>query len=380
MKELTQILRALENQPYDMLKKWALATLVTVEGSSYRRAGARMLWRGEDLPPIGGISGGCLEDDLKIHCADVVKTGVAKTITYDTTSENDLVWGVGTGCHGIVRVLIEPARQAVPALDLVRAAWARRAPAVVAIAFQFHHANKRTRVKLGTLPKDAPARSAGFQPASTAKTRTAAKQTGSLRYGAAASFHTPNKSTTRIFPKLIGAPEIFFDYLPPPPALAIFGAGDDAQPLARMAAELGWQVHITDPRPAYATRERFPEAATVGPTAPPLDDHTLAVVMTHHYIHDMPLLRDLLPRAGELVYLGLLGPKKRAEKILADLKRDGLRITPDMRARLHAPVGLDIGAATPEAIALSILAEMQSVLGNRDAKPLRDRAKAIYDA
>ena len=378
MKELTQILAALAAAPSDDVRKWALATLVTVEGSSYRRAGARMLWRGENLPPIGGISGGCLEDDLKIHCADVVKTGAAKTIIYDTTSENDLVWGVGTGCHGIVRVVVEPARQAVPALSYVPNAWPRREPVTVATIFRFHRANAAQ--KLGTTlgwSDDLPVQRGNTARIITKPTCWQPMPRAAIERATRACLRA-RKSTTRIFRNLPGSPEIFFDYLPPPPTLAIFGAGDDAQPLARMAAELGWQVHVTDPRPAYATRERFPEAVAVGSDAPPLDEYTLAVVMTHHYIHDVPALRDLLPR--KLAYLGLLGSKKRAEKILADLERDGLQITPDMRARFHAPVGLDIGADTPETIALSILAEMQSVLGRREAKPLRDRAKAIHDA
>ena len=104
----------------------------------------------------------------------------------------------------------------------------------------------------------------------------------------------------------------------------------------------------------------------------------LAVVMTHHYVHDVPLLRALLPRP--LAYLGLLGPRKRAEKILADLAAGGLAVTPAQRERLHAPVGLDLGAETPEEVALSMLAEMHAVLGGRDGRPLRHRPGPIHDA
>jgi xanthine/CO dehydrogenase XdhC/CoxF family maturation factor len=103
----------------------------------------------------------------------------------------------------------------------------------------------------------------------------------------------------------------------------------------------------------------------------------LVVVMTHHYVHDVPLLRDLLPRP--LAYLGLLGPKKRADKIFGDLADNGLVISPEQKARLHAPVGLDLGAETPEEVALSILAEMQASLGGRDGRPLRDCTGPIHD-
>jgi xanthine/CO dehydrogenase XdhC/CoxF family maturation factor len=170
----------------------------------------------------------------------------------------------------------------------------------------------------------------------------------------------------------------------PPTALVIFGAGDDAQPLARLAKELGWVVTIADPRPAFATPSRFPTAdrlvaapaaELVAQTAP--DAATLAVVMTHHYVHDVPILRDLLGRP--LAYVGLLGPKKRAERILGDLEKEPGRPSGAERRRLHAPVGLDLGAETPEQVALAILAEMQAVLTGRDARPLRERSRPIHE-
>jgi xanthine/CO dehydrogenase XdhC/CoxF family maturation factor len=170
----------------------------------------------------------------------------------------------------------------------------------------------------------------------------------------------------------------------PPTALVIFGAGDDAQPLARLARELGWHVTIADPRAAFATRERFPsvDAVIVGRADElvnkvMLDADSVAVVMTHHYVHDVPLLRALLKRP--LAYLGLLGPKKRAEKILEDFTREGVTISADERARLHAPVGLDLGADTPEQVALSIVAEIQAVIARRDGRPLRDRTGPIHE-
>jgi xanthine/CO dehydrogenase XdhC/CoxF family maturation factor len=177
---------------------------------------------------------------------------------------------------------------------------------------------------------------------------------------------------------------LFLNMIAPPTALIIFGAGDDAQPFARFAKELGWHVTIADPRPAFATAARFPTADAllvgaadqlVGTVAP--GDDALAVVMTHHYVHDLPILRSLLKRP--LAYLGLLGPKKRAEKILADLTAEGMTITPEQRARLHAPVGLDLGADSPEQVALSILAEMQASLSGRDARPLRERTRPIHE-
>ncbi len=313
-----------------------LATLVSAIGSSYRRPGARLL-----IDPnrnrTGSISGGCLEEDVLARASKVRATGLAETVTYDTTSENDLVWGVGLGCHGVVRVLIER----VPP----RPAW------VVALAENF---SARRSTKLAVV--HGPAGSVGLG------TRLAAESPAT---GASAT-------------------EVFFETVEPPPALAIFGAGDDAQPLARLAHELGWQVTVADPRAAFATAARFPtaDAVIVAPAAElaslvQLDRGTAAVVMTHHYVHDVPLLRALLPHP--IAYLGLLGPKQRAEKILGDLTRDGLAITPAMLAQLHAPVGLDLGATAPETVALSIVAEIQARLAQRNARPLRERTRPIHE-
>lgn len=332
MKELPAIVRALlAPASGDSI----LATLVSAEGSSYRRPGARML-----VTPagdrVGSISGGCLEEDVLARAGQVRTSGRAETVTYDTTSENDLVWGVGLGCHGVVRVLLER----VPA----QPAWA------VVLG---ENLSARRPTKLAVV--HGPAGSADLG------TRLAGE---SLAIGRAAA-------------------EVFVETIEPPPALAIFGAGDDAQPLARLAHELGWRVTVADPRAAFATAARFPsaDALVVGPATElgsrvALDNGTAAVVMTHHYVHDVPLLRQLLPQP--LAYLGLLGPRKRAEKILADLTREGFAVTPETCARLHAPVGLDLGATAPETVALSIVAEIQAKLAMRDARPLRERTRPIH--
>lgn len=310
-----------------------LATLVRVEGSSYRRPGARLLVRA-DGTHLGSISGGCLEEDVMARARQVHASGQPDTVVYDTTSENDLVWGVGLGCHGVVRVLLEKVETTPWAAALARNFTQRRTTSLAVT----HSTGART--DWGT------------------------------RLAAPGDCADPER--------------LFLDAIAPPTALTIFGAGDDAQPLARLAHELGWHVTVADPRAAFATAARFPLARAlvtgpaedlVGKVAPGSD--TLAVVMTHHYVHDVPLLRGLLQRP--LAYLGLLGPKKRAEKILADLASAGMAITAPHRARLHAPVGLDLGADSPEQVALAMLAEMQAVLSGRDARSLRDRARPIHE-
>lgn len=314
-----------------------LATLVAVAGSSYRRPGARLLVTA-DGQRIGSISGGCLEEDVLVRAQRVAATGRGELITYDTSSENDLVWGVGLGCHGVVQVLLEPILATPPAwIATLAANLAARRPTPLAVVW----------------------RSPG--------------DSTSLGTRLAAEFSSPSADTA-----------VFHETISPPPALLIFGAGDDAQPLAQLALPLGWPVTIADPRAAFATSARFPTAdrIVVAPSAELVariapEPGTLAVVMTHHYIHDVPLLRGLLPLP--LAYLGLLGPKKRADRILADLARDGCVATPAQLARLHAPVGLDLGAETPAEVALSILAEIRATLGDRDARPLRERTRSIHD-
>jgi xanthine dehydrogenase accessory factor len=318
-----------------------LATLVSVAGSSYRRPGARLLVRA-DGSRLGSVSGGCLEEDVLARAERVRASGMAEAAVYDTTAENDLVWGVGLGCHGVVRVLIEP----VPTPP----AWA----AAVASA-----AERRTRVQLIVTHE----------------------------HGSPSGWGTRLVSSDAPFEPT----GVFTQKFTPPPCLAIFGAGDDAMPLAKLAHGLGWRVVVADPRAALNTAERFPWAAcretgsadtlvarVFGAPAQPSSaaDGGVAVVMTHHYVHDVPILRDLLPR--RLGYVGLLGPRKRAERILADLTAEGCSISAEERARLHAPVGLDLGAEAPAEVAHAIVAEILAVLHGRDARPLRWRERPIH--
>lgn len=335
MKELQAILRELASPAGSPGRGRVLATLVAVEGSSYRRVGARRLF-GPGGESVGSISGGCLEEDVLAHARTVAETGRAALAVYDTTSENDLIWGTGAGCHGVVRVLLEPLPD--------RPAWA---------------AQLAENLRLG-------------RPTPLAVVWRA-PEGGTLGTRLAAELPPPGPGTA-VFRQTVG----------PIPELFVFGAGDDAQPLVRGARELGWKTIVGDPRPAFATAARFPGAdrivvapadQLVGRTAP--GEAAIVVVMTHHYVHDAPLLRGLLPLP--LAYLGLLGPRSRAERIVADLAAGGLAITPAQRARLRAPVGLDLGAEAPEEIALSILAEIQAVLGGRDARPLRERKRPIHE-
>ena len=316
-----------------------LATLVAVQGSSYRRPGARLLISDDGIR-MGSVSGGCLEEDILERAQKVAETGLPQLALYDTTSENDLVWGVGLGCHGVVQVLIERLPSQPAWADTIARNLKKGQPSKLAVVW----------------------RSGGEAVIGT---------------------HLFDKE---LIPCFRGSKEslgIFIETVLPPPHLAIFGAGDDAKPLSRMAKEIGWTVTVADPRPAFVTTDRFPDANGLV-CAPPADlveraapgEEALAVVMTHRYVHDMPILSSLLARP--LAFLGLLGPRKRAERILDDLASGGFEVTPAMRARLHAPVGLDIGGDSPGEVALSIVAEIQAVLAGRDGRPLRDRPRPIH--
>jgi xanthine/CO dehydrogenase XdhC/CoxF family maturation factor len=332
MSELKAILTALTDAPQETA---ALATLVTVEGSSYRRPGARLLVLSGGRR-IGSISGGCLEDDIVLRARNVLQSGQPEVALYDTTSENDIVWGVGLGCRGVVRVFIEK----IPA---IRPKW------------------------LSVL----------------AKNQSAYRNTPlAIVHGESANSH---RGTHLIhdLPPDIAAEEIFKEVIAPPPALFLFGAGDDAIPLARLAKEVGWRVTLIDSRAAYATAQRFPEVDRII-VAPAeglagqleLDEKSFVVLMTHRFAEDEKLLRFLLERP--LAYLGVLGPRQRTDRLLAQLEDDGFTALPETMERLCAPVGLDLGSTTPETIALSILAELQCCLTGRNPIHLRDRAAPIH--
>lgn len=310
----------------------ALATVVEVEGSSYRRPGARRLMLA-DGTVAGSVSGGCLEEDVAERGRRVLANGRPELAVYDTAAENDLVWGTGIGCQGKVYVFVEK----IPA---VRPAW------IETLA-----ANLRER--------RVTALSVAFDVSGAAGTQLAGATVASP--GAA----------------------VFCETIAPPPALLVCGAGDDAQPLVRLAKELGWHVTVADSRSALATPARFPLADRL--RVQPLtdfardlaaDEPTLAVVMSHRYADDLGYLRALLPR--DLPYVGQLGPRLRTDRLLRDLAGSGANYTAAQLTKLHAPVGLDLGGDAPEAVALAIVAEMQARLTGHPAGFLRDRPGPIH--
>ena len=181
-----------------------------------------------------------------------------------------------------------------------------------------------------------------------------------------------------------GEAHVFLEVIAPPLPLVIFGAGHDAVPLIRLAKEqMGWNVTLVDHRAAWATPQRFPWADSIIVCSPqevarrvPLTPNAAALVMTHQFPCDVALIRELLPSPAG--YIGLLGPRRRTERLLSELAGEGFVVTEEQRTRLHGPVGLDIGADSPEQIALSIVAEIQAVTAGRGGGQLREQSGAIH--
>ena len=349
-----------------------LATVVRVVGSAYRRPGARMLFR-KGRPAVGLVSGGCLEEDLALRTSDVLDSGQARTVVYDMRSPDDIVWGLGLGCDGEVRVLLESLTAEPGYLEFLEGCCRRGAPGVLATVFEVQgNADVEVGTRIGFDETGSLALSATGWGERVEQDARIALQRGKS-----------SNSTYRL--EGDGRVEVLIEYVAPPISLVVFGAGMDALPVVQGARQLGWHVTVADHRPAYANRELFPLADAVAildygrlPSGlPTIDGNTAVLVMTHHFLHDLELLEQLIPSAAS--YVGVLGPHRRSEKLLEQLAERGLRPTPRQLARFHGPVGVDMGSETPEEIALSALAEIHAVLRGRAAGFLRDRQGPLHE-
>jgi xanthine/CO dehydrogenase XdhC/CoxF family maturation factor len=352
-----------------------LATVVKVAGSTYRRPGARMLIPDEG-EPVGMVSGGCLESDLAERARAVLESGQAQTVVYDMRSPDDIVWGLGLGCNGEVRVLLErlAAGSAPGSLGFLdRCARARRAGVVVTV-FEGSDALEGAVGQHLTLDE-------------TGTTSGSIDESG-LRAAVledAGRALAERRSAVRSYAFERGRAEALVEYVAPAVSLLVFGAGNDAPPLVEFAKALGWQVVVADDRPAFARPERFPAADAVrlvrfdalDREELSIDAHTAVIVMTHHFLHDLELMRFLLPTVAP--YLGFLGPRQRTENLIEELTKLGVQPAPDQLDRLYGPVGLDIGAETPEEIALTVVAEIRAVLCGRTGGFLRDRRAPLHE-
>lgn len=364
MKEIADIIKAHAQARKDG-KKTALATVVKVEGSSYRRPGARMLIT-EDGMLTGAISGGCLEGDALRKALTAIHQQENKLVTYDSMDEDDAKFGVQLGCNGIVYILFEPIfdnRQANP-ISILTELESKRENAALAVLFSLEGQKQIGTHLLHTRHGQFRHNENGHFPSLSVDLQQAL---------------TERKSTFldyKVGQELITA---FLEFISPPIALIIAGAGNDAQPLANIADVLGWNVTIADGRPTHATSQRFPKANQILVTKPgqllsqiTIDDHTAFVLMTHNYNYDLELLHLLL--STNAPYIGSLGPKKKLVRMLDELNQN----TTENQSRVHGPVGLDIGAETAEEIAISIVAEIKAVLSGASAGRLKEKTAPIH--
>lgn len=369
MKELKDIIGAYDQAEREG-KQTALATVVHLEGSAYRRPGARMLVT-EDGKLTGAISGGCLEGDALRKAQLVMVQKKPTLVTYDTTDEDDAKLGVGLGCNGIISILIEPvnSNDENNPIAFLRTILAKRQAAVLVTLFSL---DKKT-IQPGTCLMAT--ESGDFK---TFLSEDLLKKT--LLKDVEIVLKT-RKSITKQYNAqntLTG----FIEMVAPAVSLIIFGAGNDAVPLVQMANILGWETTIVDGRPNYANVQRFPSAGRILSSKPEnaisqlsFDANTVAVLMTHNYNYDIAALRGLLPL--QLSYIGALGPKKKLERMLDELKEQGAAETENV-ANLFGPTGLDLGAETADEIALSIISEIKAVLSKRSGAFLRDKEETIH--
>jgi xanthine dehydrogenase accessory factor len=321
-------------------ERCALATIVGVEGSSYRSPGARMLI-GEGGTAAGGISPGCLEPDLIAHAHRVITSNAPVLLEYETAStDRDVAWGLGIGCGGTIRILVEP--------------LAPESSYVAALRLAADERRNTHGLRLTTAYDD-----------------------HSVTHDAQLLSRDEGSATETM-------PGVLVETLLPAVPLVVFGAGPDAAPLVALACNLGWSVEVVDPQARPGSQLLFPVAERVTLARPhDVGDHvtitprTMTVIMSHDYSHDLALLGFLLGTPAR--YIGVVGPARRTQRMLDELAAANSAIALDdaSLARLHAPAGLDIGADGPQEIALSIIAEMRADIAGREGGMLRLRAGGL---
>lgn len=360
MSERGEVLAALEASAG---RGAALATVVGVRGSTYRREGARLVVPAEG-EPIGNISGGCLEADVIDAARQAVASRRARLLHFDLTGDDEVMWGWGLGCNGTIDVFVEPVESASEVIAALRAAGAgNQALALVTVvdgpalgARVVVHPGGRIAGSLGNGALDEGAR------------RLAA---GALADG--------NSGIVGID----GDQRAFVEVLEPPTRLVVCGAGSDAAPLVELGARLGWRVVVVDDRPSLLDPARFPGAEALVASEPgrvgeaaSVDERTCVVVMSHDFARDRSYLRALLARPP--AYVGMLGPRARLERLLDEVRAEGATVAPEALARVHGPAGLDLGAEGPEEVAWAITAEILAVRRGAGGGFLRGRDGPIH--
>jgi xanthine dehydrogenase accessory factor len=322
---------------------FVLATIIETQGSTYRKAGAKMLIA-KDGEYMGLLSGGCLESDLREHAERVFADGRARTVFYDMRAPDDVIWGLGLGCNGAVRIMLQllQADAHFYPLDVLAEAAEHGRTGVLMTVFESAHERFPSGQSI-FLAQD----ELENAPAPLPEEMTVAARRALSEDKPHSGFHQAD-----------GLPVgVFYDPVRPLPRLLVIGAGIDAVPLVQCASALGWRVTVVDYRPAYLKPERFKAAEQLFFSPPQnlagavsLDRFDALVMMTHNFEYDARYLKII--EESRIPFIGLLGPEARKRRLLDSV---GAKAS-SLEARVFGPVGLDIGAETPEEIALSIMA------------------------
>lgn len=369
MKEIKQIVEAYNKIDFTK-NQLAMATVVRVEGSSYRRTGARMLVM-ESGEWIGGISGGCLEGDALKKARLVISQNKAKLVTYDTTDDDPYQIGVSLGCNGIIDVLITPLNPKNPdnaVLQLQNCLDKREPNLIVTITGL---SKIQPNIELSEVFRfDNEAYFTEKFPLSEVLPEVLSEIKYALKNVQSAAKEYILQDGSKL--------NLFFEIIPPAIQLYIFGSNYDVYPMVRVAKELGWRVVcVCNPIKMHPSLQTLADEVVTKYYIPKIDAFTAAISMYHNYENDYQNLKKLLKT--DLPYIGLLGPKKRTEKMYKQFKEEGIDISKADENRIFSPVGLDIGAASPEEIALSICAEIKAVFAGRNGGNLRLRDRPIYE-
>jgi len=366
MKEIKSIIKAYNSIDLSNTKA-ALATVARVEGSSYRRTGARMLVL-DNGTYLGGISGGCLEGDALRRAQKAIAQNKPSVITYDTTQDDGAQIGVGLGCNGIIDVLFTPLHknEAGNPVELLSTLTEIRTPEVVVTITAVAEEESELLGKTTLYKNDeqflqefplAPAASSVLE---------------DIR-------HCLSKQSSSNITHAEAGIKLFVEVLLPVTQLVLYGGGYDIYPLIRIAREIGWNVTVVT-NINKADKSLFSLVTNVlhnkSGQKPLIDTYTAIVLMAHDYKTDFNNLKQLLSENTR--YIGLLGPRKRSQKMFDSMEAEGNAISEENMKRIFTPAGLDIGAATPEEIALSICAEIRSVFAGRNGNSLRLREGTIY--
>ncbi|MEO5601857.1 MAG: XdhC family protein [Cyclobacteriaceae bacterium] len=350
-------------------RKIALATVVQVRGSSYRSPGARMLIT-DDGKWVGSISGGCLEGDALRKARQVMMNRKPILVTYDTREESNQNIGIGLGCNGVIDVLLEPVdhQKSSNPIKLFETLISSKEPLALATIFSnglftgdklLINSRQDKLISFSKTPMDEM-----IMPDLVTVFET--KRCVAKKYMLAGS-----------------ELEVFIELIQPSISLMIFGGGFDARPVSQLAKSLGWEVTVTDECVAHIAPVFFPTADKLSLCHRDFIDHdfnitpfTACVLMSHNYEYDRDVLKKIISSPSP--YIGILGPRKRFDKMLKEFATQNITLTKDDLHRIHSPIGLDIGAETPDEIALSIISEIQSKFNNRSGGFLKYREAPIH--